>query len=213
MKPLCLGSETSHSERIYIVDVQGQGFSLINQKISELRGSELRWIWDSAKDLSHVSRNRVKLKIIHLSICPLVHIKKPTLKCKQQSWNINQFSFTSLPVKSFWNTRDRASLMSSLVCIWTKLFLRKNKREPKARADKILLIYLKSSDLINNFWKIKLLTGWRVTSNSHSPIENVTRECDECYFHPCSNLLIAVIWFLGGKINSFFKYHYFAINT
>ena len=35
MKPLFQGCETSHSERIYIVDVQRRGFSLIDQKLSK----------------------------------------------------------------------------------------------------------------------------------------------------------------------------------
>ena len=46
MKPLSYGSETSHRVRIYIVDVQRRGFSLIDQKLSKLRGFELRRIWD-----------------------------------------------------------------------------------------------------------------------------------------------------------------------
>ena len=44
MKPLSYSSEMSHSEQIYIVDVQRRGLSLIDQKLSKLRGSELRRI-------------------------------------------------------------------------------------------------------------------------------------------------------------------------
>ena len=35
MKPLFKGSETSHSERVYIADVQRRVFSLIDQKLSK----------------------------------------------------------------------------------------------------------------------------------------------------------------------------------
>ena len=41
--------------RISIVDVQRRSFSLFDQKMSKQRGSELRCIWDSAKNLSYVS--------------------------------------------------------------------------------------------------------------------------------------------------------------
>ena len=44
IKPMSWGSETSHSDRIYKVDVQSRGLSLIDQKLSELRVSELRRI-------------------------------------------------------------------------------------------------------------------------------------------------------------------------
>ena len=33
MKPLLMASESSHSERIYISDVQRRGFSLIDEKL------------------------------------------------------------------------------------------------------------------------------------------------------------------------------------
>ena len=49
IKPLCEGSETSHSERIYIADVQRRGFSLIDQKLLKLRGlnlDEFEIFWD-----------------------------------------------------------------------------------------------------------------------------------------------------------------------
>ena len=42
MKPLSEGSETSHSDRIYIADVQRRGFSLIDQNILKLGGFELK---------------------------------------------------------------------------------------------------------------------------------------------------------------------------
>ena len=48
MKPLSQGSET-HSERIYIADVQRRGLSLIDQKLSKLPGlnlNEFRIFWD-----------------------------------------------------------------------------------------------------------------------------------------------------------------------
>ena len=42
VKPLSFGSDTSHSERIYIVDVQCRGLNLIDHRMSKSRGSELR---------------------------------------------------------------------------------------------------------------------------------------------------------------------------
>ena len=66
MKPLSYGSESSHSEWIYIVDVQRRGFNLIDQKMSKLRGSELDEFGIPRK-ISHMSvGNRMKLKVIHL---------------------------------------------------------------------------------------------------------------------------------------------------
>ena len=41
MKPLSQGYETSHSERIYIVDVHRRSFSLIDQKIRNYGGLNL----------------------------------------------------------------------------------------------------------------------------------------------------------------------------
>ena len=51
MKRLSWGSETSHSERIYIAGVQRRGFSFIDQKLSKLRGSELGRIWAISRNL------------------------------------------------------------------------------------------------------------------------------------------------------------------
>ena len=45
MKPLFYGSETSQSDRIHISNRKHRGFSLIDQILSKLRGSELRRIW------------------------------------------------------------------------------------------------------------------------------------------------------------------------
>ena len=47
MKHLSLGSETVHSESIYIADVQRRGFSLIDQKLSKLRGSERGYLYNT----------------------------------------------------------------------------------------------------------------------------------------------------------------------
>ena len=44
MKPSSYGFETSHSESIYIADVQRRGFSSIDRKLSKLRGCKLRRI-------------------------------------------------------------------------------------------------------------------------------------------------------------------------
>ena len=51
--------------RIYIVDVQLRGFSLIDQNLSKLRGSEL-YEFGIPREISHMPvGNRMKLKIIH----------------------------------------------------------------------------------------------------------------------------------------------------
>ena len=41
MKPLSGGSETSHSDRIYIAGVQRRDFSLVDQILSKIRGLDL----------------------------------------------------------------------------------------------------------------------------------------------------------------------------